>query len=72
MSTSQGTYVQIGQTPEVMRETYKMCRGGGLELKTTGSTVALPFITLCHREGCEVGSYLPSTASQKLAGSTEI
>ncbi len=75
MSTSQGTYVQIGQTPEVMRETYKCAEwggGGGLELRMTGSTIALPFKTRCHREGCEVGSYLPSTASQKLAGSTEI
>ncbi len=73
MSTSQGTYVQIEQTPEVMRETYKVAEsGGGLELRITGSTIALPFKTRCHREGCEVGSYLPSTASQKLAGSTEI
>ncbi len=46
--------------------------GGGLELRIAGSTIALPFKTRCHREGCEVGSYLPSTASQKLAGSTEI
>ncbi len=36
------------------------------------ATVALPFKTCCHREGCDVGSSLPSTASQKLAGSTEI
>ncbi len=53
-----------------------MCRvgggGGGLELRIAGSTIAFPFKTRCHREGCEVGSYLPSTASQKLAGSTEI
>ncbi len=50
-----------------------MCRvGGGLELRIAGSTIALPFKTRCHREGCEVGSYLPSTASQKIAGSTEI
>ncbi len=46
-----------------------MCRvgGGGLELRIAGSTIAFPFKTRCHREGCEVGSYLPSTASQKLA-----
>ncbi len=51
----------------------QMCRvGGGLELRITGSTIALPFKTRCHREGLELGSYLPSTASQKLAGSTEI
>ncbi len=52
----------------------QMCRvvGGGLELRIAGSTIAFPFKTRCHREGCEVGSYLPSTASQKLAGSTEI
>ncbi len=74
MSTSQGTYVQIEQTPEVMRETYKCAEwgGGGLELRIAGSTIAFSFKTRCHREGCEVGSYLPSTASQKLAGSTEI
>ncbi len=73
MSASQGTYVQIEQTPEVMRETYKCAEwGGGLELRIAGSTIALPFKTRCHREGCELGSYLPSTASQKLAGSTEI
>lgn len=36
------------------------------------ATVALPFKTCCHREGCDVGSSLPSTANQKLAGSTEI
>ncbi len=37
MSTSQGTYAQIEQMPEVIREAYKMCRvgrlgGGGVEL----------------------------------------
>ncbi len=31
MSTSQGTYVQIEQTPEVMRETYKCAEWGGGE-----------------------------------------
>ncbi len=45
---------------------------GGLKLRIAGSTIALPFKTRCHREGWELGSYLPSTASQKLAGSTEI
>ncbi len=29
MSTSQGTYVQIEQKPEVMRETYKCAEWGG-------------------------------------------
>ncbi len=47
MSTSQGTYVQVGQTPEVMRETYKCAEwGGGLELRIAGSTIAFPFKTL--------------------------
>ncbi len=38
MSTLQGTYVQIEQTSEAIRVTYKMCRGGGrgLELRTAG------------------------------------
>ncbi len=40
MSTSQGTYVRIEQTSEVIRVTYKMCRVGGgkrgLELRTAG------------------------------------
>ncbi len=66
LSTSQGTYVQIGQTPEVMRETYKCAEWGGLELRIAGSTIALHFKTRCHGEVCEVDSYLPSTASQKL------
>ncbi len=36
--------VQIEQTPEVMRETYKCAEwGGGLELRIAGSTIALPF-----------------------------
>ncbi len=30
MSTSQGTYVWIEQTSEAIRETYKMCRAGGV------------------------------------------
>ncbi len=41
MSTSQGTYVRIEQTSEVIRVTYEMCRVGGggagareLELRT--------------------------------------
>ncbi len=32
MSTSQGTYAQIEQMPEVIREAYKMCRAQGGEL----------------------------------------
>ncbi len=35
--TSKGTYVQIEQTSEAIRETYEMCRTGvarGLELRT--------------------------------------
>ncbi len=31
MSTSQGTYGRMEQTPEAVRETYKMCRAGGCE-----------------------------------------
>ncbi len=37
MSTSQGIYVRIEQTSEVIRVTYEMCRAGGargLELRT--------------------------------------
>ncbi len=37
MSTSQGTYSQIEQMSEAIRETYKMCRAGGtrgMELRT--------------------------------------
>ncbi len=38
MSTSQGTYVRIEQTSEVIRVTYEICRAGarGLELRTVG------------------------------------
>ncbi len=37
MSASQGTYVQIEQTPEVMREIIQMCRvGGGLNWESLG------------------------------------
>ena len=33
--------------------------------------MALPFKTGCHRKGCDVGSNLPSTDGQKLAGSKD-
>ncbi len=36
MSTSQGTYVRIEQTSEVIRVTYEICRARGLELRTAG------------------------------------
>ncbi len=47
-----------------------MCRvgGGGLELRIAGSTIAFPFKTRCHREGCEVrllfAEYCQSKAKQ--------
>ncbi len=44
MSTSQGTYVQIEQKPEVMRETYKCAEwGGGTGIEHCWVNYSTPF-----------------------------
>ncbi len=44
MSISQGTYVQIEQTPEVMRETYKCAEwGGGTGIENRWVNYSIPF-----------------------------
>ncbi len=49
-----------------------MCRVGGTGIENHWVNYSTPFQNTLPQRRLEVGSYLPSTARQKLAGSTEI